>query len=198
MVDWSGPQTSRNRSHGTVKHSVKLLGVGATAPDWCAVLCSRVDQCQGGDFQGLGSGSPCGSRKAADQGDTCSGLRTEAFQVLAKRQRAVGADWNCSLLPFTVMLISRLASLLCRWNTDDMVLAMLSFRRQFSRYVDRMVISAVRPPSISSQDFFWSRIARSSAYPYFLACVTGRSLNSIGAKTDPWGTPFLSLLCLLH
>ena len=61
MVDWSGPQTSRNRSHGTVKHSVKLLGVGATAPDWCAVLCSRVDQCQGGDFQGLGSGSPCGS-----------------------------------------------------------------------------------------------------------------------------------------
>ena len=68
MVDWSGPQTSRNRSHGTVKHSVKLLGVGATAPDWCAVLCSRVDQCQGGDFQGLGSGSSCGSRKAADQG----------------------------------------------------------------------------------------------------------------------------------
>ena len=57
MVDWSGPQTSRNRSHGTVKHSVKLLGVGATAPDWCAVLCSRVDQCQGGDFHGLGSGS---------------------------------------------------------------------------------------------------------------------------------------------
>ena len=89
MVDWSGPQTSINRSHGTVKHSVKLLGVGATAPDWCAVLCSRVDQCQGGDFQGLGSGSPCGSRKAADQGDTCSGLRTEVFQVLAKRQRAV-------------------------------------------------------------------------------------------------------------
>ena len=89
MVDWSGPQTSRNRSHGTVKHSVNLLGVGATAPDWCAVLCSRVDQCQGGDFQGLGSGSPCGSRKAADQGDTCSGLRTEVFQVLAKRQRAV-------------------------------------------------------------------------------------------------------------
>ena len=89
MVDWSGPQTSRNRSHGTVKHSVKLLGVGATAPDWCAVLCSRVDQCQGGDFQGLGSGSPCGSRKAADQGDTCSGLRSEVFQVLAKRQRAV-------------------------------------------------------------------------------------------------------------
>ena len=83
MVDWSGPQTSRNRSHGTVKHSVKLLGVGATAPDWCAVLCSRVDQCQGGDFQGLGSGSPCGSRKAADQGDTCSGLRTEVFQVLS-------------------------------------------------------------------------------------------------------------------
>ena len=109
---------------------------------------------------------------------------------------------NCSLLPFTVMLISRLASLLCRWTTDDMVLAMLSFRRQFSRYVDRMVISAVRPPSISSQDFFWSRIARSSAYPYLLACVTGRScmytLNSIGAKTDPGGTPFLSLLCLLH
>ena len=70
MVNWSGPQTSRNRSHGTVKHSVKLLGVGATAPDWCAVLCSRVDQCQGGDFQGLGSGSPCASRKAADQGDT--------------------------------------------------------------------------------------------------------------------------------
>ena len=34
MVDWSGPQTSRNRSHGTVKHSVKRLGVGATAPDW--------------------------------------------------------------------------------------------------------------------------------------------------------------------
>ena len=53
MVDWSGPQTSRNRSHGTVKHSVKLIGVGATAPDWCAVLCSRVDQCQGGDFQGI-------------------------------------------------------------------------------------------------------------------------------------------------
>ena len=99
------------------------------------------------------------------------------------------------------MLISRLASLLCRWNTDDMVLAMLSFRRQFSRYVDRMVISAVRPPSISSQDFFWSRIARSSAYPYFLACVTGRScmytLNSIGANTDPWGTPFLSLLIFI-
>ena len=69
--------------------SVKLLGVGATAPDWCAVLCSRVDQCQGGDFQGLGSGSPCGSRKAADQGNTCSGLRTEVFQVLAKRQRTV-------------------------------------------------------------------------------------------------------------
>ena len=89
MVDWSGPQTSRNRSHGTVKHSVKLLGVGATAPDWCAVACSRVDQCQGGDSQGLGSGSPCGSRKAADQGDTCSGLRTEVFQVLAKRQRVV-------------------------------------------------------------------------------------------------------------
>ena len=89
MVDWSGPQTSRNRSHGTVKHSVKLLSVGATAPDWCAVLCSRVDQCQGGDFQGLGSGSPCSSRKAADQGDTYSVLRTEVFQVLAKRQRAV-------------------------------------------------------------------------------------------------------------
>ena len=53
MIDWSGPQTSRNRSHDTVKHSVKLLGVGATAPDWCAVLCSRVDQCQGGDFPGL-------------------------------------------------------------------------------------------------------------------------------------------------
>ena len=96
MVDWSGPQTSRNRSHGTVKHSVKLLGVGATAPDWCAVLCSRVDQCQGGDFQGLGSGSPCGSRKAADQGDTCSGLRAEIGQVLRIEELAFLAAGSIS------------------------------------------------------------------------------------------------------
>ena len=86
MVDWSGPQTSRNRSHGTVKHSVKLLGVGATAPDWYAVLCSRVDQCQGGDFQGL---APIVRHISAHQCFVLSRVRSNVSHFFLSRQNLI-------------------------------------------------------------------------------------------------------------
>lgn len=49
-------------------------------------------------------------------------------------------------------------------------------------------MSAVILTSMSSQRFFWKSIARSSAYPYFLASVAWRpgmhAIESIGANTD--------------
>ena len=47
--------------------------------------------------------------------------------------RYVRAAWNWSLLLSTVMLSSWLASRLFRWNTEDIILATESFRRQFVR-----------------------------------------------------------------
>ena len=78
-----------------------------------------------------------------------------------------------SVLP-TVMLSSWLASRLFRWNVEYMILAKESFRCQFVRWIDRMFILPVCPIG-------WfhilldRRMARSSAYPYFLDSVSGRS-----------------------
>ena len=78
------------------------------------------------------------------------------------------------------------ASLLWKWNAENRVLATESFRRQFFRYVDRVVMSAVSPVLITSQLLSDIKMARSSAYLYFLDSVSGRSwmqiLNNIGLK----------------
>lgn len=90
------------------------------------------------------------------------------------------------------------ACLLWKWNSKDMVLVLLTLRQQFIfRYLDGIDMSVVSPTqsvrSISSD----AGLARSSAHPYFLVCVAGRSLmymlNRTGTSSEPWGTPFLNL-----
>ena len=73
---------------------------------------------------------------------------------------------------------------------DHIVLPKLSWRDQFFKFDDKIFMSSQRPFSASSQDGLVSRIARSSAYLYFLDWVTGKTLiyilnNIIRASTEP-------------
>ena len=72
-----------------------------------------------------------------------------------------GAAQNRSLLLLTMMLSLWLDFLLVRWNAEDKELATESFRHQFFRYVDRVLISVVSPYFIISQLLSDSRMARS-------------------------------------
>ena len=44
---WSGTQAPSDNAQGVIYYTVDKPYVHATAPDWCAVLGSRVDQRQG-------------------------------------------------------------------------------------------------------------------------------------------------------
>ena len=93
-----------------------LTGVARRHPETVRMaLCSRVDQCQGGDFQGLGTAPhvvPARRRIRATRAVVFALRFSRCWRNESVRScftpREVGADWNCSLLPFTVMLISRL------------------------------------------------------------------------------------------
>ena len=104
----------------------------------------------------------------------------------------VGLCGSGDPLTFTVSL--QRASLVLRWKAVDVVFATLSFSLQVCSYP---AISAMSEDSVSStvvQFLCEYRRARSSAYPYCLDVVWGRSLmytlKSIGASTDPWGFHF--------
>ena len=43
---WSGTQASSDNAQGVIEYTVDEACVRAAAPDWCAVLGSRVDQRQ--------------------------------------------------------------------------------------------------------------------------------------------------------
>ena len=87
----------------------------------------------------------------------------------------MGTDGNSSLALSTMMFNLWAVSLLLRWNIEDVVLPRLSLRCHFLKYVDRVTMSSLRPSSAAFHDGLLSRMARSSAYPYFLDWVEGRS-----------------------
>ena len=60
--------------------------------------------------------------------------------------RYVGEAWNWSMLLLTMMLSSWPASLLLRWNMEDMVLATESFMCQFFWQVGRQDVHVSREP----------------------------------------------------
>ena len=119
-------------------------------------------------------------------------LYVSCLSSFTPRYVGVGLCGRGDPLTFTVSL--RRASLVLRWKAVEVFFATLSFILRVFRYP---AISAMSEVSVSSTVQFLSeyRRARSSAYPYCLDVVWGRSLmynlKSMGASTDPWGTPFL-------
>ena len=99
--------------------------------------------------------------------------------------------------PLRVAESLRRAPLVLRWKAVEVVFAVFNFSLQVFRY---SAINAMSDDSICStvdQLLCEYRSARSSANPYCLDVLLGRSLiyrlKSIGASTDPWGTPSLTL-----
>ena len=120
-------------------------------------------------------------------------LYVSCLSSFTPRYVGVGLCGSGDPLTFTVSL--RRASLVLRWKAVEVVFATLSFSLQVFRYPAISAMSEVSVSSTVVQFLSEYRRARSSAYPYCLDVVWGRSLmymlKSMGASTDPWGTPFL-------
>jgi len=78
--------------------------------------------------------------------------------------------------PLMVTASLRLDSLLFRWNAVHVVLAVLSPSLHADRYSAVLCISKERTSSTSFQHFWENRRARSSAWSYWVATVSGMSL----------------------
>ena len=120
-------------------------------------------------------------------------LKVSCLSSCTPRYMGVGLYGKGDPLRLTESL--RRASLVLRWKAVEVVFAVLNFSLQVFKY---SAISAMSDDSISStvdQLLCEYRRARSSAYPYCLDVVLGMSLmymlKSMGASTEPWGTPFL-------
>ena len=94
------------------------------------------------------------------------------------------------------------ASRLARWNTVQTVLDSLSFKCHRWKYWHRVNRSGSRADCTSSYVLPEKPRALSSAYIYCLETVNDMSavyiLNSIGASTEPCGSPFLNRRFLLQ
>jgi len=80
--------------------------------------------------------------------------------------------------------------------------AQIVLLRHWWRYSPTVSMSLLSTPSTACQSLSACMIARLSAYAFFLETVVGRSeiqmLKRRGARTDPYGTPFLRRRNLLR